>query len=96
MGMNGVLKAKQILEAGFGVLGIEFVAAAQGLDFRDFQFGNGTKAAHATVRLAVEHLDEDRPLHADHTAMRELVRSEAVLAAVQAVLGKTNLTGGEA
>ena len=36
MGMNTALKNGQILDNAYGVLGIEFMAAAQALDFRDF------------------------------------------------------------
>jgi hypothetical protein len=35
----------------------------------------------------VAHLDEDRPLHPDHTAMQALVRSGAVLDAVEDAIG---------
>ena len=62
MGMNTALKTKQILENAHGVLGIELIAGAQALDFRDYRPGNGTRAAHAAVRKVVEHLGEDRPL----------------------------------
>ncbi len=36
MGMNTALKNGQILDNAYGVLGIEFMAAAQALDFREF------------------------------------------------------------
>ena len=39
MGMNTALKNGQILENAYGILGIEFMAAAQALDFRDFTPG---------------------------------------------------------
>ncbi len=44
MGMNGALKAKQILQNAHGVLAIELIAAAQALDFREFTPGRGTRA----------------------------------------------------
>ncbi len=87
MGMNGALKAQQILENANGVLAIELIAAAQALDFREFTPGKGTRAAHAAVRKVVEHLDVDRPLYRDHNAMAEAVKSCAVLDAVQAEVG---------
>ena len=87
MGMNTALKNEQILENAYGVLGIEFMAAAQALDFREFTHGRGVAAAHAVVRRYVAHLDEDRPLHRDHTAMAELVRSGEILEAVEGVVG---------
>jgi histidine ammonia-lyase len=87
MGMNTAIKNAQILDNACGVLGIEFMAAAQALDFRDFSPGRGVQAARAVIRQHVQHLDEDRPLHPDHTTMQELVRSCAILDAVQAEVG---------
>ena len=88
MGMNGALKAQQILENAFGILGIEFIAAAQALDFRDFTPGIGTRAAHGAVRKVVEHLDVDRPLFKDHNAMADAVKACVVLDAVQSEVGE--------
>ncbi|MBK6735179.1 MAG: aromatic amino acid lyase [bacterium] len=87
MGMNTAIKNGHILENACGVLGIEMMAAAQALDLRDFTPGKGTGAARACVREHVAFLDVDRPLHPDHTAMRELVRSHRALAAVEQVVG---------
>jgi histidine ammonia-lyase len=87
MGMNGALKAKQILENAHGVLAIELIAAAQALDFRSHAPGRGTRAAHDAVRKVVEHLEEDRPLFPDHNAMRAAVARCEVLDAVEAELG---------
>lgn len=87
MGMNTVLKTAQILENACGVLGIEFIAAAQAMDFRDFSFGKGCRAAHEAVRKVVEHLDTDRPLYKDHNAMAQAVRECRVLKSVEKELG---------
>ena len=87
MGMNAALKAKQILANAHGVLGIELIAAAQALDFRDFTPGRGVKAAHAAVRRVVEHLEEDRPLFKDHNAMAAAVARGDVLEAVERAVG---------
>jgi histidine ammonia-lyase len=87
MGMNTALKNQQILENAYGVLGIEFMAAAQALDFRTFNPGKGTRAAKAVVRKHVERLDEDRPLYPDHNRMKDLVRSCEILEAVEAEVG---------
>ena len=35
MGMNTALKNQQIIDNAYGILGIEFMAAAQALDFRE-------------------------------------------------------------
>jgi histidine ammonia-lyase len=88
MGMNGALKARQILENACGVLGIELMAAAQALDFRESTHGAGTRAAHAAIREIVDHLDEDRPLFPDHNAMMDAVRSGVILEAVVRQVGR--------
>jgi histidine ammonia-lyase len=87
MGMNGALKARQILENANGVLAIEFIAAAQAMDFREFTFGQGSRVGHATVRKVVEHLDVDRPLFRDHNNMMESVTRCDVLEAVEKEVG---------
>jgi len=87
MGMNTAIKNDQILDNAYGVLGIEFMAAAQALDFRDFNPGKGVSIAKKVVRKYVDFLDEDRPLYADHTRMKELVKSCEILEEVEKVVG---------
>jgi histidine ammonia-lyase len=87
MGMNTALKNGQILDNAFGVLGIEFMAAAQALDFRELTPGKGVRAAHGVVRKHVAHLDVDRPLFPDHNAMKALVQSCEILDAVEGAIG---------
>jgi histidine ammonia-lyase len=87
MGMNTALKNRQILDNAYGVLGIEFMAAAQALDFREFQPGKGVQVARGVIRQRVAHLDEDRPLYADHNRMSELVRTGEILSAVEEAVG---------
>ena len=88
MGMNTSLKCQQILENAWGVLGIELIAAAQGLDFREHGFGKGVAAGRTAVREVVEHLDDDRPLFNDHNAMMQAVKELKVLDAVEAEIGE--------
>ena len=87
MGMNTALKNSQILDNAYGILGIEFMAAAQALDFREFSPGRGVQAAHRVIRKFVKHLDEDRPLYPDHNAMKALVKSGEILEAVESTVG---------
>jgi histidine ammonia-lyase len=87
MGMNTALKNRQIMDNAMGVLGIELMAAAQALDFRDFQNGHGVCAAREAVRKHVAHLDEDRPLYPDHNTMQALVRTGQILETVENVVG---------
>jgi histidine ammonia-lyase len=87
MGMNTALKNGQILDNAHGVLGIEFMAAAQALDFRDFSPGLGVQTAKSVVRQHVEHLGEDRPLYPDHNTMQALVASCEILERVEEAVG---------
>lgn len=87
MGMNTAIKNFQILDNAYGILGIEFMAAAQALDFRDFTFGKGVSKAKEIIRKHVEFLDIDRPLYDDHTNMKELVRSCEILKEVENITG---------
>jgi histidine ammonia-lyase len=87
MGMNTAIKNFQILDNAYGVLGIEFMAAAQALDFREFALGRGTAKAKEVIRRHVAFLDIDRPLYPDHTKMQELVKSCEILAEVEKEIG---------
>jgi histidine ammonia-lyase len=87
MGMNTALKNGQILDNAYGVLGIEFMAAAQALDFRTFATGKGVTSARQVIRQSVPHLDIDRPLNIDHNKMKELVKSGRILEIVEETVG---------
>lgn len=87
MGMNTAIKNQQILDNGYGILGIELMAAAQALDLRDYRLGKGVKKARQVVRRWVDFLEEDRPLYPDHTRMKELVKSCEILEEVEKVVG---------
>ena len=87
MGMNTALKNFQIIDNAYGILGIEFMAAAQALDFREHKFGDGVKIAHQVIRSCVDYLDKDRPLYPDHDRMKELVKSCEILNKVELSLG---------
>lgn len=93
MGFNTALKNIQILDNAYGILGIEFMAAAQALDLRKkydeqkYELGNGTKAAHNVIRKHVDYLEIDRPLYEDHNKMKALVKSCEILEEVEKVTG---------
>ena len=87
MGMNTAIKNFQILDNAYGILGIEFMAAAQALDFRDYCFGKGVSKAKEIIRKYVKFLDVDRPLYKDHTKMKELVKSCEILKEVEKITG---------
>jgi len=87
MGMNTAIKNFQILDNAYGILGIELMAAAQALDFREYKFGKGVQKAHEVIRRYVDFLDVDRPLYNDHNAMKALVESCEILDEVEAEIG---------
>jgi histidine ammonia-lyase len=87
MGMNTAIKNAQIIDNAYGVLGIEFMAAAQALDFREFTPGAGVRKAKEVVRRHITRLDEDRPLYPDHTMMKEVVKSCEILDEVEKEVG---------
>jgi histidine ammonia-lyase len=87
MGMNTALKNGQILDNAYGILGIEFMAAAQALDFRQFTAGKGSLKAREVIRRHVDHLEVDRPLYPDHNKMKALVKSGEILDEVEKMIG---------
>ncbi len=89
MGMNTAIKNFQIIDNAYGILGIEFMTAAQALDFRkeEYSFGAGVQKAHDTIRKHVDFLEIDRPLYKDHNTMKELVESCEILSEVENLVG---------
>jgi histidine ammonia-lyase len=87
MGMNTAIKNAQILDNAYGILGIEFIAAAQALDFRDFVHGKGVETARKVIREHIAHLEEDRPLYPDHIKIKEVIKSCEILKEVEKEVG---------
>ena len=76
MGMTGALKLRQIVHNLELVLAIEFLCAAQGLDYRlPLRPSRPVVRAHQLIRADVEHLDEDRMPAPDIERVAELIRS---------------------
>jgi len=87
MGMNTAIKNFQILDNSYGIIGIELMAAAQALDFRNHKLGSGVAAAKNEIRKTVDFLDEDRPLFRDHDNMKSLVQNCSIIKSVEDVIG---------
>ncbi len=89
MGMNTAIKNFQILDNAYGILGIEFMVAAQALDFRknEYRFGKGVQKAYNIIRKHIDFLEVDRPLYNDHNTMKELVKSCEILKGVEKEVG---------
>jgi histidine ammonia-lyase len=74
MGMTAALKARTVVENAGNGLAIELLVAAQALDLRlPLQPGVGVQAAYRVIRGRVPHMSEDRELHRDIAAVRDLL-----------------------
>jgi histidine ammonia-lyase len=70
------------------ILGIELLAAEDGLDLRrPLASGRGVEAAMARLRAKVPPLTEDRILHVDFEAVDALVRDGSLVAAAESAAG---------
>ncbi len=88
MGMTTALKTRQILDNAEAILAIEFIAAAQALDFRQpVKPSPAVEAARQAIRKYVAFLEEDRPLYNDINRLKEVVQRGDILEAVEKVTG---------
>ena len=84
MGMTAALKARQVVGHAVYALAIEFLVAAQALDLRlPHKPGVGALAAHQLIRSKVPHMERDRELHKDISAVAALIDSGELLGAVR-------------
>lgn len=75
MGPTAGLKARDILRNTEMVLAIELLCAAEGLDYRrPLRSSARLEAAHAFLRSAVPHLENDRPLYQDVEQVTAMIR----------------------
>ncbi|MCP4230776.1 MAG: aromatic amino acid lyase [bacterium] len=89
MGMTTAIKSKRILGNAWYIVAIELIAAVQAMDHR--RPPKGSKAAEAIYEVVREHvdfMDEDRPTQYDINKAHELVLSNQILEAAEAVVGK--------
>jgi histidine ammonia-lyase len=88
MGPIAARKALTIVENVEAILALEWLCACQAREFhRDLRAGKGAEAAYALLRTRVKPLGQDRYLHADIEAARELVRDGSLVAAVEKAVG---------
>ena len=88
MGTIAARQSRDVIQNAADVITIELLCAAQALDlFTNMKPGAGTLEAYRVIRQAVPHLETDRPLSQDIEAMRELIRSGKILAAVEKKIG---------
>jgi histidine ammonia-lyase len=86
MAAHGARRLMGMVENGFGIIGIELLAAAQGCDFHGAITSSGAlEAVRTLLRAQVPTLAEDRHMHPDMAAAIGLVSSGAVVGAASAV-----------
>lgn len=105
MGATAGRKARAIFENSATVLAIELLCAAQGLDYRMYSDpaedqakgkspsllpGAGIMEAYKKVREVIPFLDRDREMYIDIDKAKMLVKSGAIVRAVEATIGALN------
>jgi len=87
MGSISAQKCWRILRNAQTVIAIEFLCAAQAIDFHaPLQCGKGTRAAHKAVRASIPHLTRDRVLYNDiQKALKLILDGEILRSVTQAV-----------
>jgi len=92
MGAIAARQARQIARNVEHILALELFAAAQGIDFRrkalgaQARLGQGTAPAYALIREGVPFLEQDAVMYPYIEAVRELVASGALAAAVKSAI----------
>lgn len=91
MGTIAMRQARQILANVERVVAIELLCAAQAYDLltedRPLAAGAGTRAAYRVIRRHVPYLAADREIGRDIDALTAVLRSDALVDAVQAAVG---------
>jgi histidine ammonia-lyase len=80
MGSISARKSLAVLENVERVIAVEFLCAAQALDFRGIDgMAPETRRIHERVRHLVPHVDRDRPLSPDIETLAQAIRSGALI-----------------
>ncbi|KJR47986.1 Histidine ammonia-lyase [Desulfosporosinus sp. I2] len=97
MGTIAARKARSIIENTAQVLGMELLAACQGVDLRngkeELQLGKGSESAYRLVRSKVGMLKEDRVMYPDIAVAKDLVSSGKLVNQVRLKLANETSKG---
>ncbi len=89
MGMTSANNLPRVLDNVEGALACELLAACAAADFRrPLRLGVGTQAAHKIARESIAPWTNDRPPAPDIAVARELIRSQAIVAAAEEAIGR--------
>ncbi len=87
MAAHGARRLLDMADNVSAVIGIEYLAACQGIDFHaPLTSSDALEAAHKHLRAGVPTLEDDRHFHPDMEAATALIRSGSLVAAVPADL----------
>lgn len=79
MGTTAARKLCTVIDNVSKVLGIEYLAAAQAIDFGTGALGKGTSKAYEALRRVVPRLDADREMHVDMAKAVQLVKDGVLI-----------------
>ena len=89
MGQGAALKAREILENARKIVAIEYLCAAQGLEFRKpLKPGVGPRMAHRALREFVPKLTADRAMSGDIDRVAAMMAAGTLAKAVEAKVGR--------
>ena len=89
MGTISVRQCREVIMNTENVIAIELLCAAQALDlFTNLKPGDGTLAAYKVIREVISPLESDRILSKDIATMKELIRTNKILKAVEKRVGQ--------
>lgn len=89
MGMSAALKAREALSNATHVVALEYLTAAQGLEFLEpLRAGRGPRAARARIRRAIAPLENDRALARDAARIHEWMNAGELVAAAERAAGR--------
>ncbi len=89
MGTIAARQCREIIMNAENVIAIELLCGAQALDlFTNLKPGEGTLKAYQVIRQTIPPLEKDRILSNDIRAMKDLIRSGKILAAVEKSVGE--------
>lgn len=78
MGTTAARKLRTVVANTAKVLAIEYVAAAQAIEFGTGELGSGTKRAYELIRQVIPRLREDREMYLDLAKAEDLIRQGAL------------------
>jgi histidine ammonia-lyase len=74
MGTIAARQCYEILENVKNIIAIEFLAAAQGIDFLTHNTSQPVQKIHKKIRKTIPFMEEDRPLYRDIEKMRKIMK----------------------